>query len=230
MEEQKRTDEELLDLVSTNNINNVQIYPCIAPENFENSKIANILNENLIFKVSELSKFKEISKYISDEKKLIELLKTCDFLKYIEADSSFQYDLPENMTTFNILNIPVKLPKEKVKNLIELINLKYSRLYKSGIYWVLSSNDQETNICVQNSLRELRFEDSKVKYDKKTKKDWYKVIKDRLLKNSYQKETKNIKNTEKSEKASENNDSEAFSWRKGSGSVNEGKLSFDFNE
>ena len=57
------------------------------------------------------------------------------------------------MTVFSILNIPPKLNKEEVKNHIELINLQYNRLYKKGFYWILSTIDKETVICVQNSLR-----------------------------------------------------------------------------
>ena len=51
-----------------------------------------------------------------------------------------------------------------IKN-IELINLQFNRLYKRGFYWVLSTVDKETVICMQNSLRDLYFEETKVKYD-----------------------------------------------------------------
>ena len=88
--------------------------------------------------------------------------------------------IPDNMTVFSILNIPKKLSKEEVKNHLELINLQYNRLYKKGFHWFLSTIDKETVICVQNSLRELRFDEIKVKYYHSTKNQILKTIKSKF--------------------------------------------------
>ena len=101
--------------------------------------------------------------------------------------------------------------KTEVEKHIDLANLQFSRLYKKSFYWILATNDKETVICSQNSLRELIFDDTKVKYDMKN-----------------QKEAKNLgikKNEKKQDDKTSNNDSDAFSWRKGSN-----YSSFDNNE
>ncbi len=142
--------------------------------------------------------------------------------------------LPEGMTVFSILNIPPKLNKEEVKNHIELINLQYNRLYKKGFYWILSTIDKETVICVQNSLRELIFDEVRIKYIHNNKSQILKMMKDKIDKNTYQKESKYLginnngysKNNYNKPKVSDS-DSDPFSWRKGSGG---GKSSFDYNE
>ena len=87
-----------------------------------------------------------------------------------------KYDLPEGMTVFSILNIPPKYNKEEVKNDIELINLQYNRLYKKGFYWILSTIDKETIICVQNSLRELIFDEVRIKFIHNNKNIIMKII------------------------------------------------------
>ena len=179
-------------------------------------------------------KQKEVTKYITDEKKLISLIKSnCEFMKVSEDNKTLEYDLPENMTVFNILNIPLKMSKEEVKKNIELINLQYNRLYKRGFYWVLSTVDKETVICMQNSLHDLHFDESKVKYDLNYRNQIFRAMKDQVEKTVYQKEAKNLgiprgnnKNNNYKTKGSDA-DSEAFSWRKGSC---EGKSSFDVNE
>ncbi len=135
------------------------------------------------------------------------------------------------MSVFAILNIPAKMQKEEVKNNLELINLQYNRLYKRGFYWVLSTIDEETVICVQNSIRVLLFDDMKPKYDLKKRDQIWKLLKDQIDKISYQKESKNLgigknKSNEISKHKSSINNSEALSWRKGSA---EGS-SFDFRE
>ena len=137
------------------------------------------------------------------------------------------------MTVFSILNIPPKLSKEEVKNHIELINLQYNRLYKKGFYWILSTIDKETVICVQNSLRELIFDEIRIKYIHNNKNQILKMMKDKMDKNSYQKDAKylGINNNgyfKNSYNKSKNTDADSeFSWRKGSGG---GKSSFDYSE
>ena len=137
------------------------------------------------------------------------------------------------MIVFSILNIPYKLnKKEEVKNNIELINLQYNRLYKKGFYWFLSTIDKETVICVQNSLRELIFDEIRIKYIHNNKNQILKNMKDTL---SYQKDVKylGIKNTGATyskggyKGKSSDSDSDTFSWRKGSGG---NKSSFDYGE
>ena len=139
------------------------------------------------------------------------------------------------MTVFSILNIPSNLNKKEVKNHIELINLQYNRLYKKGFYWILSTIDKETVICVQNSLRELIFDEIRIKYIHNNKNQILKMMKEKIEKNSYQKDAKYLginnsngyfKNIYNKQKMSDS-DSDAFSWRKGSRG---GKSSFDYNE
>ena len=93
------------------------MYPYIAPENFENSKITTITNDQLFIKLSDLLEQKEISKYIDSKEKLISIIeKYCEFFQISEDKEKVQYVLPEGMTVFSILNIPPKLSKEEVKH------------------------------------------------------------------------------------------------------------------
>ena len=131
------------------------------------------------------------------------------------------------MTVFSISNIPQKLSKEEVKNHLELINLQYNRLYKKGFIWYICTTDKETVICVQNSLRELRFDEIKVKYYHITKNQILKTMKEKVDKTSYQKDVKYLGYYPKKHKNSDYSDNSQFSWRKGS---NGSKSSFDYGE
>ena len=169
------------------------MYPYIAPENFDNSRISSITNDQLIIKISDLLKQKEISKYITSKEKLLSLIKShCEFFKISDDNENLEYNIPDNMTVFNILNIPLNMTKKDVIDNIELINLQFNRLYKRGFYWVLSTTEKETVICMQNSLRDLYFEESKVKYDLVNKNQILKNMKEIVEKNLYQKDTKNL--------------------------------------
>ena len=209
------------------------MYPYIAPENFENSKISSITNEQLSIKINDLLEQDEISKFIKSKEKLISIIeKYFEFFKISDDKEKVQYILPEGMTVFSILNIPPKLKKEEVKHYLELINLQYNRLYKKGFYWFLSTLDKETVICVQNSLRELIFDEIRIKYFHHNNYQILKTMKDKMDKNSYQKDSKNlgINNNGKynyNKKKMSDSDSGSFSWRKGSRGT---KSSFDYAE
>ena len=151
-----------------------------------------------------------------------------DFIKISEDNETITYDLPEGLTVFSILNFPAKMSKKEVEKSIELDNLQFSRLYKKSLYWILATNDKETTICSQNSLRELIIDDTKIKYDMKNKSQILKMIKEQLDKSSYQKEAKGLGLQKKADKKEvSSNNSDAFSWRKGSG---DGRPSFDSYE
>ena len=155
MEDKIKSDEEIIDLVRIINsykilsyllFINLQLYPTIAPENIDNSKIASITSEQYTIKIDDLLLLKEISKYISDKQKLIQIFKKfCEFFKFSENDEVITYDLPENMSVFSILNIPPKMSKEEVFKNLELVNLQYNRLYKRGFYWVISTTDKASS-------------------------------------------------------------------------------------
>ena len=133
------------------------------------------------------------------------------------------------MSVFSILNIPPKLKKDEVFKNLELINLQYNRLYKQGFYWILSTTDKETLICVQNSLRTLTFDDMKPKYSLKNQNQIWDLIKEQVDKILYQKDSKNLgisKNNNNNRKNSKG-DQDAFSWRKGSTEVTNNN---DFSE
>ncbi len=139
---------------------------------------------------------------INSEEKLINVFsKFCEFFTFNSDKTEIQYTLPDNMTVFSISNIPQKLSKEEVKHHLELINLQYNRLYKKGYYWFLSTTDKETVICVQNSLRELRFDEIRVKYFHTTKNQILNNMRDKMDKTAYQKDVKylgyNINNSNK---------------------------------
>ena len=211
------------------------LYPVIAPENLENSKkVLNLLNDQLTFKISALLELKEISKYCNELSRLKELIKYCEFLQVSDDGESATYQFLDNLTSFTILNIPISAKKEEVKNHLELVNLSYNRLYKSGFYWMLATYDQETVICVKNSLLTLHLEDDiKIKFEIKNKIQIKRNIMHQIDRINYQKEESNLGVPKKSYDESEelankktSDDSEAVSWRKGSSGVQ----SFDNNE
>ena len=229
MEFKNLKEEEIIDNVSENILIFIfQLYPYIAPENFENSTISTITNEQLSIKISDLLNQPEISKYITNKEELISLIqKYCEFFSLTEDKESVKYILPEGMTVFSILNIPPKYNKEEVKNDIELINLQYNRLYKNGFYWILSTTDKETIICVQNSLRELIFDEVRIKFIHHNKNQILKNMKDKLDKNSYQKDTKFLGINDGYGKNKYYKGEDNFAWRKGSGW---NKSSFDYGD
>ena len=70
MEDKKLTEEEIIDKVNiciNKKIIIIQLYPYIAPENIDNSKIVSIIQDKYTIKIDDLLNQKEISKYIKDK-------------------------------------------------------------------------------------------------------------------------------------------------------------------
>ncbi|MCQ2817578.1 MAG: hypothetical protein MJ252_09970 [archaeon] len=146
----------------------------------------------MTYKISDLFSYPEISKIFSTVENLTESLSKIDFLKLSEDKQTVSYNLDDEIQVFQILSIPIKMTKEEVAKKLELLDLKYSRLYKKSIYWYLSTNDKETQICAKNALRELYIDETKIKYENFSKGQLLKNIRIQIEKNSYKKDAKNL--------------------------------------
>lgn len=228
----------------------------MTPESIENSKALQFLTEQLSYKISDLFSLPDLNKLYPSKETLAEGLSKLDFFKLSEDKQTIYYNINEDIAIFLILNLPLKMTKSEVATKLEILDLKYSRLYKQSLFWVLATNDKEAQICIKNSLRELYIDSIKIKFDYFNKSQLVKNMKDLIDKNSYKKEAKNLgigynspgkrKNSDSSYgsggsgyrqgkgyyKGSGNygetnsNNSDNFSWRKGSNNGG-AKNSFD---
>lgn len=198
------------------------------------------MSDKLTFKISDLLQIKEITKIINTREKIVETLSKIPFLKIEEDQETVSYIIHDDIIIYKMLNFPWKMTKDDIAKKLEILDLKYERFYKSSIYWILVTNDKETQICVKNILRELYIDDIKIKFENISKTQLIKSLKDIVDKTRYKNESKNLgdsshkyrKNsnfsnnstnkTKETHKGSANMISENFSWRKGSNASSSG--------
>lgn len=163
---------------------------------------------------------------------LLELITKIGFLKLSEDKETVSYNLDENLAIYLIKNVPFGMKKCDVIKKFEISDQKYNRLYNQSIYWILESTDKDAHLNIKNSLRELYIQDIKVKFDILTKSVIIKNLKTLVEKNLYKKEAKNLgigspRDKDRRKNSESSNNSNNFSWRKGSDGAYDPKNSFD---
>jgi hypothetical protein len=130
---------------------------------------------------------------------------------------------------YNLINVPGKMTREQLIDILGLRDGDFSRLYKQSLYWTLTSTNNNFNQCFENVLKKIKFEDDKVlRYEVTTSKQLVKQVLKKLQQLSYMKETNqlgaekvatntpnvNIRKDSYNKDNSSSNSTEAFSWRR----------------
>jgi len=205
------------------------------PESLEQfSKVITILNEDFSFKGEDLFQLKEISKLFSTKELLYNYLTHLSkqpnpIISINEDFSKIQILISDKLVYYQFINIPPEYNDERVKLFLSIKDEEILRLYKSSIFWVLISENEEFNNTFQKTLGNFTVdkEGKKLKYNITSAVMIKKMAKKAIEKRIYNQETENLKNNQKkSEKNEEFNrskksDDNTMSWRKKSDISNE---------
>ena len=172
---------------------------------------------------------------------LVEIIDNLAFLKISEDRETIRYLINDNMISFSIINIPLKITKKELVKKLEIEDVQDLRLFKKSIFWILTLNAKgEDRQKIEKKIKSCNFENgfgecskSEIKYDLTTKGDLMKTFLKQIQTNSYKKESGSLKAAENSsgkngvisEKkdssvsnscsaVKDGNTSDAFSWRK----------------
>jgi hypothetical protein len=196
------------------------------PETLILSKVCSILNEELCFKIDDLWQLKQINSIIPTKEELLNCLTQLQNEKILEVSSEQIYCkilLNENYVLYNLINVPNKINKKQLIDLLKINENNVSRLYKQSLYWILVSEDTYLNNIFEQTLKNIVFEEGKnLKYEITNSSNLRKPILKKIQNLNYMKETNELKaspeNVKKEyvnqNKLSTNSNSEAFSWRK----------------
>jgi hypothetical protein len=201
----------------------------------EVSKVCSILNDDLSFKIDELYGLKEVQKLVNSKEKLLEFLKLIENEGLITLrDTNGHIILKDELNIYNFINIPNKMNKDQLTDLLDIKQGDIERLYKQSLYWIVVSENSEFNLNFEKKLKNIKFDENVLKYDITTGKNIKKQILKKIQHFNYIKETDDLKAVSPSnlrkesfnrgEKHSTNASSnEAFSWRKKSDVSNTSK-------
>jgi len=196
------------------------------PECLDFSKVISILDEDFVFTGENLYSLKEVSKLFSNKELLFEYLKHLSIKKNPIISVNEDYSkckilLNDKMIYYQLVNIPIDYDLDKVKSLLGLKDEDYLRLYKSSIFWVLISENEEFNNKFEKDIKNIYIdnEEKKLKYNITSSSMIKKMAKKQIEKRIYNQETENLKNKQKNIIINnENNKSkksdDSMSWRK----------------
>lgn len=196
----------------------------------EVSKVLLILNEDFSFKIEDLINLKEIQK-ISPEK--VSILNSLKEMKLIQISDDFKIGkilIGETASVINLINLPNKVSKESLLKILKIKENSIQRLYKQSLYWTIVCDDNLTNKLIDETLRNVKFEDnSMLKYEFTQMKEIQQKLMKKINHSNYLKEADSLKASgnsglgqygndtrkdSKNWKNSVSSSNEAFSWRK----------------
>jgi len=208
------------------------------PESLEQySKVISILNSDCIFKGEDLYSLKDISKLFPSKEILYKYLthiskQESPFLSVNEDCSKCQILIDDKLIYYRFINIPPDYNIDSVKVFLSLKDNDFLRLYKSSLFWILISINQEFNEKFGKFLETLTI-------DKDNTKIKFNVTSAAMIKNMIKKETekklekKDIKKNSP-KKYEEFNRSkkceETMSWRKKSEDNDEEEIGYGYKK
>ena len=196
------------------------------PECLDFSKVISILDEDFMFTGENLYSLKEVSKLFSNKEIMYSYLKHLSeqanpIISVNEDFTKCRILINDKMIYYQLVNIPIDYDTERVKLLLGLKKEDYLRLYKSSIFWVLISENEEFNDKFEKELQNIFIdnEDKKLKYNITSSSMIKKMAKKQIEKRLYNQETENLKNQQKNinlniEIGKNKKSDDSMSWRK----------------
>jgi hypothetical protein len=129
--------------------------------------------------------------------------------------------MSEDFTIYNLLNIPNKMTKDGLTELLQLKQGDFTRVYKQSLYWILVSENVEFNLTAEKNLKSLKIDDANLRYDITSSKMVKRSILKKIQHHNYMKETDDLKaNSSPNGGSNYRRDSKNYNEKKGSISGN----------
>ncbi len=132
----------------------------MSPECLEVSKVLSILHDNYSFKFDELLNLKEIQKLSTDRELILSLIREFKFLKFSEDEKTARLVFTEGEKIINLINVPNKIGREALMNVLKISENMIQRLYKQSLYWTIVSDNKEVFNKLDETKRNIKFEDN----------------------------------------------------------------------
>lgn len=140
--------------------------------------------------LSEIKKSSDFNK----ESLLLELSNK-DYLKNL-GEGKYQYSINDNFKAYVLLNFPSHYKKEHIVKVYDFKdNLSEIRLFKSSIFWYLSSSNNDVIGIIENKLKTIKIKEIEniVNYDVLTKSGITNILKKKISQVEYQKEINGLR-------------------------------------
>lgn len=196
---------------------NSKILSKFFPENLERNKLINHFNENLEANLKELYTNSEIQSVCSSIDEFRDILNKNGFLEKQDSET-IKLRISESLQIFTLVNLQLNISDKEIRGKFDYLDDRV-RINKSGIYWLVCSEDESINKKFEADLlkdhKDLTGSDDKIKFDKES----HKAIREKLIKQvqhyQYSRESLGLNSNQ--------NGDNKMSWRKKSGDVDDFK-------
>lgn len=174
---------------------------------------------------------KEIQKISSDRETMINMLKTLNYIKLSEDEKKAELVFIEDGKVFNLINVPNKVCKDAILKILKINENQIERIYKQSLYWMVICSNKELNYRLDETMRNIKFEDDYLKFETNTFEDIKHLLLKKISHHNYLKEADSLKasGTVSPRSSNHGDRKDSRGWRNsrlGSGSNNNETLSW----
>ncbi len=125
---------------------------------------------------------------------VLNLIKEFNFLKFSEDCKTVSLIFCESTKIFNLINVPHKIVKEALMNVLKIKENMIQRLYKQSLYWTIVCDDKNTNNKLDETMRNIKFEDNNpLRYEFTLISEIKNLLLKKIHHNNYLKEADSLK-------------------------------------
>ena len=199
----------------------------LAPECLEVSNALSIVNDNFIFKIDEFLNLNNLQKLSTNRTLILSLLQEFKFIKVSEDEKTAQLFFTDSEKIINLINVPNKIGKEALMNVLKINESMIQRLYKQSLYWTIVCDNKQIFNKLDETMRNIKFEDNNpLRFEITLIEEIKKTLSKKISHQNYLKEADSLKasganhgNTgdrkdSRGWKGSIGANNEALSWRK----------------
>lgn len=199
----------------------------LAPECLEVSNALSIVHDNFLFKIDEFLHLKDLQKLCTDNSLILSLLREFKFLSISEDEKTAHFIFTEAEKIINLINVPNKIGREALMNVLKINESMIQRLYKQSLYWTIVCDNKDIFNKLDETMRNIKFEDSNpLRFEITLIDEIKKTLTKKISHQNYLKETDSLKvsganhahfgdrKDSRGWKSSVGANTEALSWRK----------------
>jgi len=199
----------------------------LAPECLEVSNALSIVNDNFIFKIDEFLNLNNLQKLSTNRTLILSLLQEFKFIKVSEDEKTAQLFFTDSEKIINLINVPNKIGKEALMNVLKINESMIQRLYKQSLYWTIVCDNKQIFNKLDETMRNIKFEDNNpLRFEITLIEEIKKTLSKKISHQNYLKEADSLKGSganlgntgdrkdSRGWKGSIGANNEALSWRK----------------
>lgn len=115
-------------------------------------------------------------------------------MKFSQDNKTANINFCESVKIINLINVPNKIGREALMNVLKIKEDSIERLYKQSLYWTIVCDNKEINLKLDETMRNIKFEDNNpLRFEITLIEEVKQLLSKKINHNNYLKEADSLK-------------------------------------